>query len=284
MRCLSQWLPALVVCWSMTAAAQRGADGDWIPLFNGRDLDGWTAKITGHPLGVNYGNTFRVENGVLKVAYDQYPEFAGRFGHLFYSRQPFSHYIIAAEYRFIGNQVAGGPNWAVRNNGLMLHSQAPQTMQLAQDFPISIEVQLLGGAPAPDRTTANVCTPGTEIFMKGAMVRSHCTTSSSKIYRGDDWVRVEVEVRGGERLIHRLEGQAVLEYEMPQIGGGTVSNFDPAVKKDGMALTSGYIAIQGESHPTEFRRIELLNLSGCMNPQSRAYRPYFVHRDDSKCG
>lgn len=257
------WLLLPALCLALTPlAAQRGADTrDWIQLFNGKDLDGWMPKITGYPLGENFANTFRVENGVLKVAYDQYPQFDGRFGHLFYGRQPFSHYIIAAEYRFVGNQAAGGPAWAVRNNGLMLHSQAPQTMQVAQDFPISIEVQLLGGAPAPDRTTANVCTPGTEIFMKGAMVRSHCTNSSSKIYRGDDWVRVEVEVHGGERLIHRLDGQVVLEYEMPQIGGGTVSNFDPAVKRDGTPLTSGYIAIQGESHPTEFRRIELLNLS-----------------------
>jgi hypothetical protein len=149
-------------------------------------------------------------------------------------------------------------------------------MGLNQDFPISIEVQLLGGAPAPDRTTANVCTPGTEIFMKGAMVRGHCTNSRSAIYRGDAWVRVEVDVRGGERVTHRIDGQTVLEYEMLQIGGGAVNNFDPMVKKDGAPLTRGYIAIQGESHPTEFRTIEILNLSGCMNPQSPASRPSVV--------
>ena len=258
------WLIAVALCLSLAplAAQRAGERSDWIQLFNGKDLDGWTPKITGHPLGENYANTFRVENGVLRVAYDQYPQFDGKFGHLFYSRRPFSNYILAAEYRFVGDQAPGGPTWAVRNNGLMLHSQPPQTMQLAQDFPISIEVQLLGGAPAPDRTTANVCTPGTEIFMKGAMVRAHCTNSRSKIHRGDDWVRVEIEVRGGERIVHRVEGQDVLEYDMPQIGGGTVSNFDPAVKKDGMALAEGYIAIQGESHPTEFRRIELRDLGG----------------------
>jgi hypothetical protein len=267
-----------------TLAAQRDVDRrEWLQLFNGKDLDGWTPKINGYPLGENYGNTFRVENGVLAVSYDQYAQFDNKFGHLFYSRSAFSHYILAAEYRFVRDQAPAAPAWAVRNNGLMLHSQSPRSMGLNQDFPISIEVQLLGGAPAPDRTTANVCTPGTEIFMKGAMVRGHCTNSRSAIYRGDAWVRVEVDVRGGERVTHRIDGQTVLEYEMLQIGGGAVNNFDPMVKKDGAPLTRGYIAIQGESHPTEFRTIEILNLSGCMNPQSPAYRAYFIDRDDSRC-
>jgi hypothetical protein len=279
------WCAALAFCLAAGAvSAQRGEDRqDWIALFNGRDLDGWTPKITGYPLGVNHLDTFRVEDGVLKVSYDRYEQFEDTFGHLFYGREAFSYYRLVAEYRFVGEQAPGSPGWAVRNNGLMLHSQGPETMGLRQDFPISIEVQLLGGAPAPDRTTANVCTPGTEIFMQGAMVRNHCTNSTSRIYRGDEWVRVEVDVRGGERVRHFVDGQTVLEYENLQIGGGTVSNFNPAVKKDGAPLTAGYIAIQGESHPTEFRRIELLKLSGCMKIGSPAYRSYFVHRDDSKC-
>jgi len=278
-------LSVLVLFLGLTSLfAQRDADRkEWIQLFNGKNLDGWTPKITGYPLGENYADTFRVENGVLKVAYDKYARFDDKFGHLFYSRNAFSHYIVAAEYRFVGDQAPGGPDWAVRNNGLMLHSQAPQTMLLNQNFPISIEVQLLGGAPAPDRTTANVCTPGTEIFMNGAMVRGHCTNSKSQIHRGDEWVRVEVEVRGGEHFRHIVDDQTVLEYDTPQIGGGSVANFDPAVKKDGTPLTEGYITIQGESHPTEFRKIELLNLSGCMNPTSATYKSYFIHRDDSQC-
>jgi hypothetical protein len=264
-------------------AAQSAADRrDWVQLFNGRDIAGWVPKITGFPAGENFGNTFRVADGVLRVSYDQYDAFKERYGVLFYPRK-FSHYIIAAEYRFVGTQVPGGPDWAVRNNGLMLHSQAPETMLRDQDFPISIEVQLLGGAAEGARPTANVCTPGTEIFMGERMVKGHCTNSKSATYRGDQWVRVEVEVRGGERWIHRVDGQVVLEYERPTIGGGTVLRFDPAVKKDGTLLTEGYIGIQAESAPTEFRKIELLNLSGCMDPKSPRYKSYFVHRDDSQC-
>jgi hypothetical protein len=282
------WILTVIVGGALTAAAgpvftQTSAERkDWIPLFNGRDLSGWVAKIKGFELGQNVGNTFRVEGGVLKVAYDGFEQFDGRFAHLFH-REKFSHYIIAAEYRFVGDQVRGGPTWAVRNNGLMLHSQSPESMGRDQDFPISIEVQLLGGGPSGERSTANVCTPGTEIFMGGTMVRAHCTNSVSDTYRGDRWVRVEVEVRGAEHVRHTVEGRTVLEYDRLQIGGGNVSGFDPAVKKDGASLGEGYIAIQGESHPTEFRKIELLNLSGCMNPRDSNYRPHFVHRDDSAC-
>ena len=153
---------------------------DWIQLFNGKNLDGWVVKITGYPLGENYANTFRVENGILKVSYDQYPEFGNRFGHIFYRDRKFSHYIVAAEYRFVGNQVKGGPDWAFRNNGIMFHCQAPETMGKEQDFPISIEAQLLGGRDTGERSTANVCTPGTEIFRNGEMVKSHCFNSTSR--------------------------------------------------------------------------------------------------------
>jgi hypothetical protein len=264
-------------------SGQTAADKkEWIQLFNGKNLERWTPKIKGYELGDNYADTFRVADGVLKASYDKYTRFDDKFGHLFY-KDKFSYYLLAAEYRFVGEQAPGGPDWALRNNGLMLHSQAPQTMGKDQDFPISVEVQLLGGGSSGTRTTANVCTPGTEIFMNGAMVKGHCLNSTSETYRGDRWVRVEVEVRGGEHLKHMVEGQTVLEYDKPTIGGGTVNGFDPTVKIDGTLLTEGYIAIQGESHPTEFRKIELVNLSGCMDPKSPKYKSYFVHQDDGAC-
>jgi len=274
---------AMLILTTASLPAQSNPDRkDWVQLFNGKNLDGWVMKITGYPLGENYGNTFRVENGILKVSYDQYPEFANKFGHIFY-RTKFSHYIVAAEYRFVGEQAKGGPSWALRNNGIMLHCQAPETMGKDQDFPISVEAQLLGAGPTGERSTLNVCTPGTEVFRNGEMVKSHCLNSISQSYRGDQWVRVEVEVHGAERVRHIIDGKTVLEYGNLQIGGGNVSNFDPAVKKDGTPLAEGYIALQAESHPTEFRKVELLNLSGCMNPKAANYKSYYVHRDDSQC-
>jgi hypothetical protein len=274
---------AVLILTSGWAAGQNDPNRkDWIQAFNGKNLDGWVMKITGFDLGVNYNNTFRVEDGLLKVSYDKYDDFGGHFGHIFY-RTKFSHYMVAVEYRFVGEQVKGGPGWGLRNNGIMVHCQAPETMRKDQDFPISIEVQLLGGGPTGERSTANVCTPGTEIFMNGKMVRGHCTNSTSQTYRGDQWVRVEAEILGSEHVRHIIDGKTVLEYDNLQIGGGQVNNFDPAVKKDGTPLGEGYISLQAESHPTEFRKIEILNLSGCMDPKASNYKSYYVHADNSKC-
>jgi len=251
---------------------------DWQVIFNGHNLDGWVVKLAHHDLGDNYADTFRVDNGVIRVMYDKYGEFGARFGHLFY-KQKLSHYVLALEYRFFGEQVKGGPSYARLNSGVMVHSQAPETILKDQDWPISVEAQFLAGG----RTTMNVCTPGTEIFMQGAMVKAHCTNSTSRIYGNDEWVAVEVEVLGSDRVRHIIDGQTVLQYEKPTIGGGVATGFDPAIKKDGTVLGAGYIGLQAESQPVEFRNIRLLNLSGCMNPDSPAYRSYFVHRDDTRC-
>jgi len=277
--------PAVLLLLTLPALASA-ADPDakeWVPLFNGKDLSGWTPKLTGYAIGENFGDTFRVENGVLKVSYDKYDSFGGRFGHLFYAK-PFSHYVIAVEYRFVGEQSKDGPDWAFRNSGVMLHGQPPETMQKAQDFPISIEAQFLGGrGNGSARSTANLCTPGTNVVMNGQLETRHCINSSSKTYDGDQWVRVEIEVHGGGAIVHRVNGEKVLEYEKPQVGGGAVSGHDPAVKRDGEILTSGSISLQAESHPIEFRKVELLNLVGCMDKKAKNYKTYYEKDDPKAC-
>ncbi len=265
-------LPAAPTDWR--SAPQQ----DWQELFNGRNLDGWVMKLANHELGDNYRDTFRVENGLIRVMYDKYDEFGARFGHLFYKKK-LSHYVVSVDYHFFGEQANGGPSYAHLNSGVMIHSQAPETILKDQDWPISVEAQLLAG----NHTTMNVCTPGTEIFMHGEMVKAHCTNSTSKVYPDDAWVTVQVEVLGADRVRHIIDGQTVLEYEKPMIGGGVANRYDPKIKVDGTVLTEGYIALQAESQPVEFKNVRLLNLSGCMDPKSPAYRSYFIHRDDSRC-
>lgn len=231
----------------------------WLPLFNGKDLDGWTPKFAGHDLGENYKRTFRVEDGLLRVCYDEWDKFEGKFGHLFFET-PFSHYRLRVEYRFVGDQCPGGPGWAFRNSGLMLHGQSAKSMGKNQDFPASIEAQMLGGDGKNVRTTANLCTPGTHVVMDDKLVKRHCINSKSKTYHGDQWVVFEVEVRGGELIQHKHEGEVVLEYTQPQLDDNDGNAKRLLAAGATKMLTSGSISLQAESHPLDFRRVELLIL------------------------
>ena len=260
----------------LSGGAYAGTDAkieQWIDLFNGKDLDAWAIKIQGSELGENTLDTFRVEDGLLKVRYDQYDTFGQKnagFGHIFYADQAFSYYRLEVEYRFVGEQAPNGPEWAYRNNGIMYHAQSPQSMGLDQDFPLSIEYQLLGGNGQNERSTANLCTPATQVFIDGKLRQDHCIVSSSKTYHGDQWVTVQLEVHGSELAIHSVNGEPVMEYTNLQLDDGT-------------ALSSGFIALQAESSPTDFRRVRLLNLEGCMDKKASNYRDYFIKNDSDAC-
>jgi hypothetical protein len=242
---------------SLAQAEQPAAQGEWQQLFNGKNLDGWTPKIRYHKLGENHADTFRVENGLLKVGYAGYDKFDETFGHLFY-KDSFSNYILRVEYRFVGEQATGGPGWALRNSGMMIHGEQPELMTKDQDFPTSIEVQLLGGPGKGDRPTANLCTPGTNVVMQGKLLTRHCTTSKSKTYHGDQWVVAEVEVHGSGEVIHRVNGEEVLRYAQSQLDPRDAHARELIEKQGGEKLLSGgTISLQSESHPVEFRKVEL---------------------------
>lgn len=235
------------------------AEETWVPLFNGKDLTDWTPKITGCDLGDNHKNTFRVEDGLLKVRFDGYDEFGGRFGHLFY-KSPYQSYRFRVEYRFVGEQCKGGPGWAHRNSGVMIHCQDPQTIRKEQDFPVSIEVQLLGGTGSGNRTTGNLCTPGTNVVMAGQLKLDHCITSSSETFHGEQWVTAEIEVRG-THVKHLINGKTVLEYDDPQLDPRDRDAQALIELADGnKILKGGFISLQSESHPIDFRKVEILEL------------------------
>ena len=251
-------LASLLLAVAVAVTAEPDSQEKWIPLFNGKDLTGWKVKIAGHELGDNYGNTFRVEDGILKVCYDQYKNFEGKFGHLFYEK-PFSNYRLRVEYRFVGEQTPGGAEWAFRNSGAMIHGQSPESMGKNQNFPVSIEVQLLGGDGTHPRSTANLCTPGTNVVMNGKLITQHVINSSSETYHGDQWVTVEVEARGNT-IRHIVGGKTVLEYTDPQLDERDADAKRLLEAGQDKMLRGGSISVQSESHPVEFRKIELLEL------------------------
>jgi len=267
------------------------SEENWTSLFNGKDLSGWDIKFSGHKLNDNYKNTFQVEDGMIRVVYDEYERFDDKYGHMYYEK-PFSHYKIRFEYRFLGEQTPGGESWNVRNSGIMLHSQSAKSNDLHQDFPVSIEIQLLGGLDKGSRTTGNLCTPGTQVVFNDKLDFTHCISSNSKTYDGDRWVNVEAVILGDQSITHIVEKDTVLVYESTQI---TTSYNDEdwdrygVTSKDywknisGKLLSEGYIAIQAESHAIDFKNIELLNLCGCMDKKAKNYKTYFVKEDNSLC-
>lgn len=256
-----RWLIPLLALALIPSSA--GAAEKWRSIFNGRDLTGWTPKINHHPAGENWRDTFQAGGGVLRVSYANYDRFKDEFGHLIY-RTPLSSYRLRLEYRFVGPQTLGTPAWAVRNSGVMLHGQAPEAMSLDQSFPISVEAQFLGGAPGETRPTGNICTPGVTIAIAGARVAEHCTNSKSKTYPEGEWVRAEVEVRGAKLVRQIINGETVMEYTdlrlaPPEYKGLNAAAPDHA-DKGAAPLDRGYISLQSEGHPIEFRKIEVLKL------------------------
>ncbi len=249
----------LILALLMACAPVKPKNEGWIQLFNGKDLNDWDLKITGFPLNENFGNTFRVEDSLLKVRFDQYDNFDGHFGHIFY-KHAYSHYKIRVEYRFVGEQAPGGAGWAYRNSGIMIHGQHAASMELNQDFPVSIEVQLLGGNGTDERPTLNLCTPGTNVVLNGELWTQHCLNSTSNTYHGDQWVTAEVEVQGDSIIRHIIGGKTVMEYSQPQLDDRD-PNYVKLLPADGnKLLKKGSISLQSESSPIDFRKVELLNL------------------------
>jgi hypothetical protein len=246
----------IAITGAIPAAAYVQQEQGWTTLFDGKSLKGWIPKIRGYEAGNNFGQTFRVKDKMIQVRYDQYGgKFNDRFGHLFY-KTPFSKYRFRCEYRFVGEQLPDGPGWAYKNSGVMIHGQTPESMAKDQEFPVSSEVQLLGGDATGERTTGNLCTPGTNVVMNGKLITQHCTNSKSKTYRGDVWVQLEIEVHGNQIVNHIINGETVLSYEQVQ--------YDPTDKtavaliKDGkLAISGGTISLQSESHPIDFRNIQI---------------------------
>jgi hypothetical protein len=248
---------ALVLSTLSVLAQAPPATGPWLSLFNGQDLTGWTPKFRGCELGENFNNTYRVEGGILKVGYDKYDKFDTRYGHLFY-KAPYSNYVFRCEYRFVGTQCPGGAGWAFRNSGVMVHCQPPATMRKEQEFPVSIEVQILGGNGKDPRTTGNVCTPGTVVSMAGKVIHDHCIDSTSPTLHGDQWVTLEVEVHGHGALINKINGTPVFLCEQPALDPADADAKKIIAARGGnTALNGGYISLQAESHPCEFRKLEL---------------------------
>lgn len=262
---MRKFIKLIIIALGLVACAsgnkKKSTTGEWVELFNGRDITDWIVKVHHHDVGVNFGNTFRVEDGKIKVSYDQYGDFNDQFAHLYY-KKPYSHFHLVVEYHFTGELQQGAPDYTKLNSGVMFHSQDPRTMPKEQDWPISVEMQFLAGlGDGKPRPTGNMCSPGTDIVYKGKMYGGHCLNSTSKTYDKNEWIRAELIVLGDSLITHIINGDTVLQYSKPTIGGGVVHGYDSVIWKPGKPLTSGFIALQSEGQPIEFRKVAIKDLS-----------------------
>ncbi|MEI6140926.1 MAG: DUF1080 domain-containing protein [Mariniphaga sp.] len=242
--------------------AKKGASSTekgskWISLFNGKNLEGWIPKVTGYKAGENPHNGFRVEDGLLRVDYRDFRAFNGRFGHLFY-KDKFSNYVLHMEYRFVGEVFADAPGYCLRNSGVMVHSQSAESMDETENWPVSVEIQLLGCTDKVKQTTANACTPGTTVFIKDNLTTEHCIKANSKYYNNNEWVKLDIIVNGDKSTYHVVNGDTVLVWSKAQVGGNLLPENYPVPV--GTVLEDGYIALQAEGQPIDFRDIRIMLL------------------------
>lgn len=236
---------------------QKAPAKKWVTLFNGKNLNGWKPKFAGYEPGDNYNNTFRVANGILSTRYDKYDSFSNKFGALYFDKK-FTNYRLKVEYRFIGETwTKGGPSWGYKDGGIQYHCQSPYTMAKDQQFPVCLEYNLHGGNGKEERPTGEICVPGITVEINGKRNESFCTLPTvKKTFTGEEWITAEVEVRDG-KVTHYLNGEEILHFENPRydpkhaVAKTLIVNNDDAVR-------SGYISLQSNSHPMDFRKIEIL--------------------------
>jgi hypothetical protein len=248
---------ATVVLAALSLGSSAEAEGRWRPIFDGHSLKGWTPKITGHPLGDNYRDTFVAKDGTIRVSYAGYDRFNGQFGHLIY-RTPLKAYRLRLSYRLLEPGMPDAPKWARSNSGVMFYGQAPETMTLNQQFPVSVEFQILGQDGEGARPTGSVCTPGTNVVIDGVMAKDHCTTSTGPTIPNGTWTRLELEVRPDGEVFQRINGAVVMHYARVELDPRD-PDAKPLIAARGgvLALTDGYVSLQSEGHPIEFKDIEV---------------------------
>lgn len=256
-------IAAAVLMAALMAGPARAAD-KWKPIFDGKSLDGWTPKIRGIPLGENWQDTFVVQDGAIRVSYAKYEKFESRFGHLFY-KTPFKAFRLRLKYRVLEPPLPDTPGWARSNSGVMFLSQSPESMGLQQAFPVSVEFQILGADGPGKRPTGNVCTPGVSIVLNGAKQPAHCTDSSGPTIPNGTWTDLELEVTPEGRITEVINGAVVHRYSDVALDPN-----DPMAAADAKKLiearggvlpvTEGWIALQSEGHPIEFKAIEVMEL------------------------
>jgi hypothetical protein len=283
---------ALAAALGMGAAGVRAEDSAWVSIIpKTAALEDWTVKFAGKPVGENPDTLFRLSPEGYLWANHHTPASRTGFGQLYYTKRKLSYYMVRAEYRFTTEKsVSGYDTWTNQNNGLMIHS--PEPAAVSGNWPNSIEVQLLGpkntneSGVVPSSTwpvgkTANMCIAGDAFYVNyngNNNYTQHCTPASypdawkgTRIPWDGEWSDVTVRALADSAVEHYIRGQKVFTTTKIRM------------KSTGTPVKDGYLAIQAEGTSTLFRKIEILDLEGCMDKSKSAFRTYFVKSKAGAC-
>lgn len=227
-----------------------GASDGWVKIFNGQDLTGWSPLIHKSAYKQDPYNTFRADpvNHVIKVTYEDYPNgFEDRCGLLYYDKL-LTNYRVRVTYRFLEPQAPGPVSWGKNNTGLMIFGIDPAKVTGDPEFPPLIEIQLLGANSTGGNTTPNMCVPGGMTMKKST---AECGNNHTGVAPppAAEWVTVEAEV-------HVKGDTKVFQY--PNKTTPVITMSGPVYQ--GKDVVNGYLSLQSESQPLEYKDIELMEL------------------------
>jgi len=200
-----------------------------VPLFNGKDLAGWTADVPEADKKPDLDPSFIVRNGLLV-------SLGKPLGHLVTEKE-FENYRLTVEYRF---PKAGG------NCGVLVHASKPRA--LYDMFPQSIEVQMMSGhagdfwciqenIEVPDMEKRRPAKEGQKFGggLEDARRILNLTDDSEKPL--GEWNTMVITCK---------DGTIVVEVNGTEVNSGSKST-----------ATKGKIALQAEGTEVEFRKVEL---------------------------
>jgi hypothetical protein len=253
---------ALSLLFSLAAIAAPTDDEGWIPLFNGKNLDGWYSFQPTTGRNNDLRKFFKVTDGmihVLDLSEDPH-EWKGAVGYLA-TNQEYSDVRIHLEYKWGAKRFARSVE-GKRNSGLMYLVVGPDKM-----FPRSLECQieetdvgdlwLVDGVsittwlldPYSSMYSDDPSPPGSKRVIGGLQIPASRVLKSGDFEDRTGWNTVEV-ILEGDRSTHIINGRTVNR-------AWDIRQPDPQDPTRMIPLKSGHIALEAEGSEIWFRNIKI---------------------------
>lgn len=238
-----------------------GSDGDWMPLFNGRDLTGWTPS-QGHAALFAAGT---LDGEPVIHVYPTQADKSNQPEATLRTNQSYSSYVFHLEYKW-GTKRYGSRSNSERDNGICFHI----CNNPAQVWPESVEFQLGEQALSAsndwvsghifmliNKTRAqwtSTMVNGLRVFsetgtksMIGAPMSYHKAMTDKRRDKPTEWNIVELTVHGSKDATYMMNGEVA----------NRVTDMECQENGTWRPLSSGPIALQAEYAEIYFRNIKI---------------------------